>query len=417
MNDTDIAEMLVLAGLTYRGFADLASGVMHEGAVRGAVSSGLASLPREKWELVWGPAAGRADDLFDSNAMYVVRNGGNPEGYVVAVRGTNPLSLSDWLVGDLIIGTTVTWPFATDGAAISTSTALGLRALLQMRSDPPSFASRLTAGARGMLSSGLSAVGAGVQKLVPTLLHADVGEFARALETQLNSLVADYGLPRKVKDRLSASVRVTPQEIESPTAPEQLGGETLLQFLAGAAAGSRTPLRVTVTGHSKGGALAPALALWLKEMQGSAGLRGWDNTGQATVGCVTFAGPTPGNAAFAKRIESQLSDHHRIANTNDIVTHGWEARQLGAIGDLYGKQSAPFKRLFDEVADEIANAVPALDYRHAETGVVTFAGLVEPNRDFVFEAIHQHLDAYLERFGLFDANKNEGINAVRLFLG
>jgi hypothetical protein len=49
--------------------------------------------------------------------------------------------------------------------------------------------------------------------------------------------------------------------------------------------------------------------------------------------------------------------------------------------------------------------------------VATFDGLVERNRDFVFQAIHQHLDAYLERFGLFDAKKNEGINAVRLFLG
>jgi hypothetical protein len=417
MNDTDIAELLVLAGLSYRGLADFATGVIQEGAVRGAVSSGLASLPREKWELVWGPATGRADDLFDSNAMYVVRNGGDPERYVVAVRGTNPLSLSDWLKGDLIVGTTVAWPFATDGAGISTSTALGLRALLQMRSDPLSFASRLTAEARGILSSEFSALGAGVQKFVPTLLHADVGQFARALQTQLNSLVADSGLPGKVKDRLSASVRVTPQEIKVPTVPERPGGETLLQFLAGAAAGSRTPLRVTVTGHSKGGALAPALALWLKEMQGSAGARGWDKTGQATVGCVTFAGPTPGNLAFAKRIESQLRDHHRIANTNDIVTHGWEPTQLRAIGELYGEQSTPFKRLFDEVADEIADAVPKLDYRHAETGVVTFDGLVERNRDFVFEAIHQHLDAYLERFGLFDAKKNEGINAVRLFLG
>ena len=44
MNDSDIAEMLVLAGLTYRGFEDVASDEIHEGAVRGAVANGLATL-------------------------------------------------------------------------------------------------------------------------------------------------------------------------------------------------------------------------------------------------------------------------------------------------------------------------------------------------------------------------------------
>jgi triacylglycerol lipase len=141
---------------------------------------------------------------------------------------------------------------------------------------------------------------------------------------------------------------------------------------------------------------------------GAAGVRGWDGTGQATLACVTFAGPTPGNAAFAKRIERELRDHHRIANTNDIVTHAWEVEQLRAIGKLYGKESARFERLFNVAADGIAR----LDYRHAQTGVVTFAGTVDPQRSFVFEVIHQHLDAYLEHLGL-----GKDINALTFFLG
>ena len=102
-------------------------------------------------------------------------------------------------------------------------------------------------------------------------------------------------------------------------------------------------MRVTVTGHSKGGALAPTLALWLKETQTARGdNRGWDDSGQATIRCVTFAGPTPGNAAFAKRIESALPDHHRIANDRDIVTHAWEKGQLAALGQLYPAGKALF---------------------------------------------------------------------------
>ena len=413
MNDTDIAEMLVLAGLTYRGFLDPAGGVIHEGTVGAAVGSGLATLA-PRWKLVWGPASHRAGDVFDSSAMYVVCSTTNPERYVIAVRGTNPVSLNDWLKGDLNVGATVAWPFATDGAAVSGSTALGLQFLLEMRSGQPSLTARFTAEVGGLVGKMFGAVGIGLRKVGPTLLDADVGNFVGELETLLSGLVADSDLPDKVKDWLAATSKVTPQQIGPPAAAEQPGAKTLFQFLSGEAARSRTPLEVTVTGHSKGGALAPALALWLKEMQtGSAGIRGWDSTGQSTLTCVTFAGPTPGNAAFAKRIESQVHDHHRIVNTNDIVTHAWEAEQLRAIGALYGKESGRFQRLFDVAADGIAK----LDYRHAQTGVITFAGRVDAQRSFPFEVIHQHLDAYLERFGLYDANKNEGINALRLFLG
>jgi hypothetical protein len=163
-------------------------------------------------------------------------------------------------------------------------------------------------------------------------------------------------------------------------------------------------MRVTVTGHSKGGALAPTLALWLKETQTARGdNRGWDDSGQATIRCVTFAGPTPGNAAFAKRIESALPDHHRIANDRDIVTHAWEKAQLAALGPLYPAGKA----LFDEAARDLAG----LDYLHAKANVPPFSG--QPlHKDFLLEVIHQHLDAYLIQFGLRDR-----IKAVTFFIG
>jgi hypothetical protein len=358
----------------------------------------LATLPREKWNLVWGPATRRAGDVFDSSAMYVVRSTQDPERYVVAVRGTNSVSLSDLLQGDFTVRTLVAWPFATDGAAVSTSTALGLHSLLAMRSGPPSIQGKVA----GLIQSQLGKAAAAAEAVLPKFAARlpELDNLGNELTAQLNRLLAGAGVLSKIQRRLTSASKVSPQQIGPPTAaPARAEGETLFEFLSGQAAQGGTPLQVTVTGHSKGGALAPTLALWLKETQTSrSGARAWNTDGQATIGCVTFAGPTPGNAAFAQRIEAQLQDHHRIANTNDIVTHGWEEGQLKAVGQLYGKQSAPFKRLFDAVADDVAG----LDYRHAQTGVLTFAGAVDPNRTFVPEAIHQHLDAYLERFGPFD---------------
>jgi hypothetical protein len=167
---------------------------------------------------------------------------------------------------------------------------------------------------------------------------------------------------------------------------------------------------VIVTGHSKGGALAPALALCLKDTRTARDHDvGWDATGQSEVGCVTFAGPTPGNGAFARRIDGELgSAHQRIANTNDVVTHAWEMRQLEQIAFLFERRSAPLHHLITT----IATSTSRFDYQHA-TGVLTFAGTTDVTRSFAAELIHQHLDAYLERFGLRD----HGIDALTLFVG
>ena len=394
MEREPIAEMLVLAGLTYRGALDPLTGAVHAGNVEQAVTAGLAAYA-PRWQLVWGPATDRKADLFDTSAMYVAL-GGDPEQYVIAVRGTNPVSASDWLRGDLIVATTVKWPFGNDGAAVSTSTALGLRSLLRLRSGPPST----TAVARRLFGRVLGAIGTGATK-IPTLEPAIAIGFHQLLATRLNALIAEAGIPGNLGKLLAAVSQVSPQDIEAPKTGAPADPQTLFEFLA---ARSSTPLRIVVTGHSKGGALAPVLALWLKETQAPHGdNRGWDNCGQATIRCVTFAGPTPGNAAFAKRIESELLDHHRIANTRDIVTHAWEEQQLAALGRLY----PGFAPLFDRAASDLAS----IGYRHAGTGVVSFSG--QPaSKDFVLEVIHQHLDAYLIELGLHDR-----IQAVTFFIG
>jgi hypothetical protein len=63
-----------------------------------------------RWDIVWGPASFRSTlSLFDDAAMYVARSRAQPSRFVVAIRGTNPLSLFDWVFGDLLTRRPAPW--------------------------------------------------------------------------------------------------------------------------------------------------------------------------------------------------------------------------------------------------------------------------------------------------------------------
>ena len=137
---SDDQVLLCLAGLAYRGFNDAAVGGLHTDAVRRAITQGLNTLSplAGGWELVWGPVSYRAPlSLLDDGLMYVVRNRQAPHRYVVAIRGTNPVSAFDWVFGDLWAGRQARWPYGAGAARISLSTALGLAILKSLRSDGP----------------------------------------------------------------------------------------------------------------------------------------------------------------------------------------------------------------------------------------------------------------------------------------
>lgn len=91
------------------------------------------------WDIVWGPVCyslplAKTQD----NMMYVVRLIGATgiQQYAVAIRGTNPPAVLDWLVEDLIVAKTAAWPGA-DGARTSLSTRIALDILLLL-TDPDS---------------------------------------------------------------------------------------------------------------------------------------------------------------------------------------------------------------------------------------------------------------------------------------
>ena len=116
------------------------------------------------------------------------------------------------------------------------------------------------------------------------------------------------------------------RDLQQATAPQ-----TLVKFLAQIASIPQ-PATVYVTGHSLGGALAPTLALWLKNHR-----RTWDPFGRVTLKVYAFAGATPGDKVFAAYINSQFTGDalNVINNTLDVVPHAWNITTLKQTTNLF----------------------------------------------------------------------------------
>jgi hypothetical protein len=84
---------------------------------------------------------------------------------------------------------------------------------------------------------------------------------------------------------------------------------------------------IAVTGHSLGGALSPALALYMLNTQNT-----WDTSNSLKISAYPTAGPTIGNSNFTTYYESLISeqptfgkiDYKAFYNPLDIVPHAWQ---------------------------------------------------------------------------------------------
>lgn len=139
MNYSHNQKMLSLAYISYFGFDLIGSDTENAQHIEGDINKALKSWPavKKQWQLVWGPGVFAFDGaIFDDNLMYVVRNIQDPTQYVVAIRGTNPVSLSDWLVEDFDVISMVKWPYAKPEGKltpkISKSTHIGITHLQEM---------------------------------------------------------------------------------------------------------------------------------------------------------------------------------------------------------------------------------------------------------------------------------------------
>lgn len=413
MNSQD-KTMLALAALTYRGF-----GLHSEADIEAALTPWLPKLEREGlgvWEPVWGPATFRVPtSLVDDAMIFVARErqlapGASPH-YAIAIRGTNPVSAFDWVFGDFWVGLQVDWtPPGTPPAKLSASTALGLAIAQGLAAAQPASRTNAFAALGAELAGALQGLATKLPEIDPRQLLTDTealknfnpqariaaltnaaGDALRQRGfAQLWALLEGTSTPlqlanQHVYDRLLKRIQETKRSGER---------KTLLEFLAGGAVARGA--RVDVTGHSKGGALAIATALWLEEH--------WAAAHAAEIHCYSFAGPTPGNEAFARRYNTALSQRtRRIVNHRDIVPQAWVPDAIAALEKHYPMLALALRAL--------AKSMRKLDYVHVDGAVVEIAAAAKHSNP-VREIIHQHLDAYLAAAQFQDPTWN----AASLFL-
>src|SRR5271154_1383480 len=116
MSYTEEQEMLTLAAITYRGYdlplqEALRRPLMHREMNRCLAT--LGPVKESRWEIVWGPVSHPDGHLgIDDAALFVGRSLRDSNKLVIAIRGTNPLSLTDWIRGDLTVTAMKSWPYA-----------------------------------------------------------------------------------------------------------------------------------------------------------------------------------------------------------------------------------------------------------------------------------------------------------------
>ena len=188
---------------------------------------------------------------------------------------------------------------------------------------------------------------------------------------------------------------------------------TLEDFLAEHFAVEGDPVEMTVSGHSLGGALSPTLALWLLDTQ-----KQWDHHDRAMISVYAYAGPTPGNDAFASYFDTRFGDRvHRIANPLDVVTHAWNVGDLAEVKALYTPE-IPRDALWDKAADVAIAATNGIRYRQIDPSPVLLDGKVK--QDLVWswaprllnlaaQVLYQHTLAYFELMGLEYPEERSGL--------
>jgi hypothetical protein len=437
MRFTTEQQMLALSLASYRGFADMATWFIGRATVRESIERALEDwAPLQDWTLGWGPAIHQTPfTLFDDDVVFVAKHRSEPR-YAIVIRGTNPVDLLDWVLGDFQVGNLLGWPLDAHGiprVEISVSAYRGLMYLLNMQAGSrldrawDAVAGRIVDPARSAL------------RLPFRVLDPVLEQVLRHAETTANAF-EDRTVRRRVRGRedeerwgtMAASWSRHPAgrptspppmrsrldglwdwaslvAIEAGVVPQRARpGVTLVEYLSTELT-TIDAADVIVTGHSKGGALAPVLALWLAQTQHGAPAETaalWDPAGKANVVCHAFAGPTPGNEGFARLYDHVLGDAgHRYANRVDVAPHAWAVEDdagrldLTTVERLYGG-AIEQNRALRQLLGAIRSTVDDLAYAHPGRDVHVLPGRSRPGLDVASQMVHQHLPAYANLMGL-----------------
>jgi hypothetical protein len=126
-------QMLTLCYIAYCGYDLWGSDKHNARKIAPQIVENLALEPAtaDKWRLVWGPTVNQLlFSIFDDNMAYIVQNYEKPNCFAVVFRGTNPVSLSNWIVEDFSVLRHSHWKIgkksAPKGAKISHGTQVAM---------------------------------------------------------------------------------------------------------------------------------------------------------------------------------------------------------------------------------------------------------------------------------------------------
>ncbi len=394
MTATAEREMLAMAAIAYRGYNLVLPDGLKRSRLRRLMSEFIRDSPSVagKWEIVWGPAAFSAvSPGLDDALMYAARSGSETAMLAVVIRGTNPISLTDWIFGDALVREQSKWPYgeADESVRISASTALGLYILQNLRWDPAdageSGEDPFSDLPRARLSPSFS------EPAAAATIRANIA--SRRLDP-LN-LLGELGRPAASGFTLNP-LAILKRWVSLSAHPRGTGLKAFLKDYVM----MRSDTEIYVTGHSKGGALATALALWLADTRGAVEPpeEFWTEDPDLPIHAYTFAAPTAGNIAFARYAEQALR-HHRVWNALDVVPAAFVANDLRNFLSRFSLD--PVERpLWQRLIDATVSRTEAMDYAQVGPESAPLKVTSAPAMPFSLQLVHQHLDAYLEAMDL-----------------
>ena len=234
-----------------------------------------------------------------------------------------------------------------------------------------------------------------------------------AWPTPESTAITPY-VSKATADALSVVLKtIPPTDTPFGFKPLPGAGQSLASFLAGLTGFG--PIEICFAGHSLGGAIASALALWFKQAQGKAQIPNnkifnpmpaWDVNADATIACVSLAEATPGDTVFSQYFEELIGPNFdRIFNTHDVVPHGFD--ELKQLPSLYAPDIALEE--LEKLALEGFEAKVLIAEKKIKS---KFAVLPNGNpftcpinmahASYASQALYQHIDAYEQQFGLPD---------------
>ena len=304
------------------------------------------------FDIAWGPVCWQAAKSYVAdNTLLMVRHRAQPYRLVLSICGTHPLSVQNWFQYNMDVVKLAPWPWRPVGACSVPALAGGLPGAGN------SGGSGLTSYLRQMWRDSSR------EEEVVGISNGTL----RGLELILT--LADAAQCRRLMDAVHDVAAA--HRAHAPGAP----------------------FEITVTGHSLGGALATAMAMYLRCRQ-----RLWDPAGACTVRCITFASPTCGNRLFAEWYDRELgATTKRVHCHYDVVPHAWDPATLAQLEHLYD----PYVKMPRAIALAMPlciRTVAGFHYQHVRAGAASpeFVDL-PPNRelyDYTADVCAQHIRSY-----------------------